>query len=114
MAGFAVTRARPQRAFLPLNSAPNIIASHTLRVLVLVALLCTAALPVLEAAHEHALVGGGADCLLCHSPAVVPAVSAAVLPLLMAFGGFVLARLAPRAYATPLLSRRPRGPPSFF
>ncbi|GAB3285318.1 hypothetical protein [Parahaliea aestuarii] len=83
------------------------------RILVLAALLCAVAVPVVEASHMHGFGDGNAECLLCKSQSLAPL--AAVTP------DFALedcrAIVAPHLDSACLAARyRPqlsRGPPHY-
>ncbi|WP_116368069.1 hypothetical protein [Parahaliea mediterranea] len=83
------------------------------RILVLAALLCAVAVPVVEAAHLHGIGDGNAECLLCKTPSLAP--------LAAATPDFALERCraiaAPRLNSACLVARyqpqRSRGPPHY-
>ncbi|TXS93970.1 hypothetical protein FV139_10125 [Parahaliea maris] len=83
------------------------------RILVLVALLCAAAIPVVEAAHLHGIGEGNADCMLCKSPSLAPVVAAVPLVFLALNRAIAPPRLTLAALAQRYLPRQSRGPPRY-
>lgn len=87
-------------------------SSRLVKILVLLALLCTAAQPALEAGHIHQIEDSKAACLLCKTPTALPLVSIVSGFALLVFVGMVLRQQRPAELSFRCLSRQTRGPPA--
>lgn len=88
-------------------------SSRFARFLVLVALLCAVAIPVVEACHLHTPGDiSSSDCLLYKSPAVLPLVAAAPALALLVFSDIAPQRAGAVEVAHRFQPRQTRGPPS--